>query len=72
DNNLEDVRVIPHGSFAQDWTQITALSDDRILFYSASTGRGVVGGINAANKIKDVRVIPEGSFAEDWTQITGL
>ncbi|WP_157106606.1 hypothetical protein [Nocardia arthritidis] len=45
---------------------------DRILFYGASTGRGVVDSIDADNNIQDVRVIPEGSFAQDWTQITGL
>ncbi|MFI2343060.1 hypothetical protein, partial [Nocardia gamkensis] len=45
---------------------------DRILFYGASTGRGVVDSIDDDNNIQDVRVIPEGGFAQDWTQITGL
>ncbi|MFE4987533.1 hypothetical protein ACFRFO_28480, partial [Streptomyces sp. NPDC056664] len=64
--------VIPAGSFAKDWTQITALSGDRILYYSASKGRGVIGTVDSNNVLKDVTVIPAGSFAKDWTQITAL
>jgi hypothetical protein len=71
-NTLQDVTVIPDGSFAQDWTQITALSGDRILYYSASTGRGLIGSVDANNTLQDVTVIPDGSFAQDWTQITAL
>ena len=45
---------------------------DRILYYSASTGRGCIGSIDVNNATKDLTVIPAGSFATDWTQITGL
>ncbi|MDT9690497.1 hypothetical protein Q5762_19545, partial [Streptomyces sp. P9(2023)] len=45
---------------------------DRILYYSASTGRGLIGTIDTNNVLKDVTVIPEGAFATDWTQITAL
>ncbi|MET9621739.1 hypothetical protein ABZZ37_13335, partial [Streptomyces sp. NPDC006464] len=69
-NVLRDVTVIPDGSFAKDWTQITALSGDRILYYSASKGRGLIGTIDSNNVLRDVTVIPDGSFAKDWTQIT--
>ncbi|MET9675697.1 hypothetical protein ABZY68_21760 [Streptomyces sp. NPDC006482] len=44
---------------------------DRILYYSASAGRGVVGAIDVNNVTKDLTVIPSG-FATDWTQIVGL
>lgn len=71
-NNIQDVRVIPEGGFAQDWTRITGLSVDRILYYGASVGRGVIGSIDDDNNLEDVRVIPRGSFAQDWTRITGL
>ncbi|MFG2726268.1 hypothetical protein, partial [Streptomyces canus] len=57
---------------ATDWTQITALSGDRILYYAKSTGRGCIGSVDANNNLADVTVIPEGSFAKDWTQITFL
>ncbi|MFE9493782.1 hypothetical protein, partial [Streptomyces collinus] len=72
DNGLADVRVFPAGSFATDWTQITALSGDRILYYAGSTGRGCIGSVDADNGLADVRVFPAGSFATDWTQITFL
>ncbi|MFI6663176.1 hypothetical protein ACIBL8_47780 [Streptomyces sp. NPDC050523] len=45
---------------------------DRILYYSASTGRGCIGSIDVNNATKDLTVIPAGSFAKDWTQIAGL
>ncbi|MFD4714237.1 hypothetical protein ACFWN5_31830, partial [Streptomyces sp. NPDC058430] len=70
-NNLADVRVFPEGSFAKDWTQISALNGgDRILYYGASKGRGCIGSVDDDNNLADVRVFPEGSFAKDWTQIS--
>ena len=45
---------------------------DRILYYSASKGRGCIGSVDDDNNLADVRVFPEGSFAGDWTQITAL
>jgi hypothetical protein len=71
-NDLADETVFPEGSFATDWTQVTALSGDRILYYAKSTGRGCIGSVNANNDLADVRVFPEGSFATDWSQITFL
>ncbi|MEU0428950.1 hypothetical protein ABZ235_36300 [Streptomyces canus] len=71
-NVTKDLTVIPAGSFANDWTQITALSGNRILFYGASAGRGVVCSIDQNNAIGDVTVYPAGSFANDWTQIISL
>ncbi|MFC7451438.1 hypothetical protein, partial [Rhodococcus daqingensis] len=44
----------------------------RILYYSASTGRGAIGSVDHDNNLSDVSVIPPGSFAQDWTQIAGL
>ncbi|MFC8144011.1 hypothetical protein ACFUKV_20110, partial [Streptomyces paradoxus] len=72
DNHIADVTVIPPGSFAKDWTQITAVSGDRILFYGKSQGRGVVCSIDDDNHIADVTVIPPGSFAKDWTEMSAL
>ncbi|MFD8151637.1 hypothetical protein ACFV28_12920, partial [Streptomyces sp. NPDC059720] len=45
---------------------------DRILFYGAAKGRGVVAAMDEANHLGDVTVIPAGSFAKDWTAFTGL
>ncbi|MFG2738766.1 hypothetical protein ACGFY0_01675 [Streptomyces chartreusis] len=72
DNTLRDERVIPAGGFASDWTQITALSGNRVFFYGKSTGRGVVCSLKADHGIGDVKVFPQGSFATDWTQVTAL
>jgi hypothetical protein len=44
----------------------------RILYYSASAGRGCIGTIDADNRLADLTVVPPGGFASDWTQITGL
>ncbi|MFE7917014.1 hypothetical protein, partial [Streptomyces sp. NPDC057398] len=57
---------------ATDWTQITAVSGDRILFYGKSKGRGVVCSIDDGNNLADVTVIPPGSFAKDWTEVSAL
>ncbi|MGW5776455.1 hypothetical protein [Streptomyces sp. NPDC003863] len=72
DNTLRDERVIPAGGFAPDWTHITALSGNRILFYGKSTGRGVVCSLKADHAIGDVTVYPAGRFATDWTQVVAL
>ncbi|MEV6337550.1 hypothetical protein AB0M12_22855, partial [Nocardia vinacea] len=40
-NDLFDIKAIPAGSFATDWTATAPLSGDRVLYYSASKGRGV-------------------------------
>ncbi|MER5574462.1 hypothetical protein [Streptomyces massasporeus] len=64
--------VIPAGSFANDWTAFTGLSGDRILFYSATRGGGVVCSVDDDNNIADVPVIPPGSFAKDWTEVSAL
>lgn len=42
---------------------------DRLFYYSSSTGRGAIGGVNADNQTFDIRAIPAGSFAKDWTEI---
>ncbi|MFE5481005.1 hypothetical protein [Streptomyces sp. NPDC056527] len=64
-NAIGDVTVIPPGGFAKDWSQITALSGDRILFYSATTGRGSVCSVTPNNVIKEVTPILAGGFAKD-------
>ncbi|MEV6337551.1 hypothetical protein AB0M12_22860, partial [Nocardia vinacea] len=64
-NDLFDIKVIPPGSFATDWTAIAPLSGDRVLYYSASKGRGVIGGVDDSNDLFDIKVIPPGSFATD-------
>ena len=51
---------------------MTALSGDRVLYYSASKGRGCIGSVDDDNNLADVRVYPEGSFAKDWTGISAL
>ncbi|MFF5841730.1 hypothetical protein ACFY74_09675 [Streptomyces massasporeus] len=63
--------VIPAGSFAKDWTAFTGLSGDRILFYSAIRGGGVVCSVDDDN-IADVTVIPPASFAKGWTEVSAL
>ncbi|CAM5274973.1 hypothetical protein GCM10010261_59650 [Streptomyces pilosus] len=45
---------------------------ERILFYGASKGRGVVAAIDDDNNIGDVTLIPNGSMAKDWTEVTAL
>src|SRR5690606_1354287 len=42
---------------------------DRILYYAADSGRGVIGTIDSGNRLADAHVIPDGSFATDWTTI---
>ena len=44
----------------------------RILYYSASRGRGCIGTVDGDNRLADLAVIAPGGFASDWTQITGL
>lgn len=48
------------------------MMSDRILYYGASTGRGLIGSVGDDNTLRDVTVIPKGSFADDWTQITAI
>ena len=46
-NELFDVRELPEGTFATDWTAITSLGGGRVLYYNATTGRGVIGAVVA-------------------------
>ncbi|WP_432191088.1 hypothetical protein [Streptomyces sp. bgisy027] len=71
-NGLQDLASYPAGAAATDWTQITALSGDRILYYAKSSGRMAIGTVDANNGLQDLASYPAGAAATDWTQITAL
>ncbi|MER8225863.1 hypothetical protein ABTZ58_36040 [Streptomyces sp. NPDC094143] len=71
-NGLRDLASYPAGAAATDWTQITALSGDRILYYAKNTGRIAIGAITPGNGLRDLASYPAGAAATDWTQITAL
>lgn len=70
DNKLTQLALVTE--FEQDWTQITGLSGDRILYYSASDGRILIGAIDAENFLSDVTAVPTADLPPGgpWSLIT--